>query len=115
MTTWRGTSNANVRGNAAQRAKRRAAVVARDGWPEHRLVLCARCEVPLLQDEDPEAPGQSMTLDRRLPGCLGGTYDLDNIRAYCGPCNTETGGRLGVARRQGYLTASGILDSGGPP
>lgn len=108
MTAARGTSNSNRRGSVTDRARRRAALVARDGWPECGIVLCARCDVPLLQDEDPDAPGQSLTVDRITPGCQGGTYALDNVRAFCGPCNQETGGHLGASRK---AASSGQLDS----
>jgi hypothetical protein len=98
----RGTTNGNVRGSNAQRRARRRYLVDRDGWrlPDGTgVVCCYRCAVPLLQDEDPEAPGQSMTVDRILPGCRGGTYELSNTRACCGPCNQETGGQLGYQQR----------------
>lgn len=98
MTRPRGTSNAAVRGSAADRAARRAYLVRTYGWPEAGIVLCYRCGVPLLQDEDPDAPGQAVTVDRIVPGCLGGRYTRDNVRPACGPCNTETGAELGAAR-----------------
>jgi hypothetical protein len=102
----RGTTNGNVRGSNAQRRARRRYLVERDGWPEVGLVCCYRCGVPLLQDEDPEAPGQSVTVDRILPGCQGGTYSLDNIRPCCGPCNQETGGQLGVQQKRERAAAA---------
>lgn len=40
----------------------------------------------------------NVTPDRRVPGCEGGTYDEDNIRPACGPCNSSTGGKLGASR-----------------
>lgn len=94
MTVTRGTSNGCSRGSAADRKARRAFLVAAFGWPALGLVLCYRCHVPLLQDEDPEAPGQSVTVDRIVPGVLGGRYTRDNIRPACGPCNSETGALL---------------------
>lgn len=39
----------------------------------------------------------TLTVDRIIPGCEGGTYRRNNIRPACGPCNSETGGAL--ARR----------------
>jgi len=90
----RGTSNGNSRGSAASRRARRAWLVARYGWAELGLVLCYLCSVPLLQDEDPAAPGQAVTVDRIVPGCRGGRYVRDNIRPACGSCNSETGGAL---------------------
>lgn len=100
----RGTSNRLVTGNSKDRARRRARIVERDGWPEVGLVLCHWCGCPLLQDEDPEAPGQSVTMDRVVPGCEGGTYELDNLVPACGPCNQERGGKLGAQRRGLVLT-----------
>ena len=87
----RSTSNKNVTGNYRDRARRRARIVARDGWPEARLVCCAWCAVPLLQDEDPDAPGQSVTMDRVVPGIRGGTYADDNLLPACTPCNSSRG------------------------
>lgn len=100
----RGTTNGNARGSNAQRRARRRYLVDRYGWrlaDGTGLVCCYRCGVPLLQDEDPEAPGQSVTVDRIVPGCQGGTYSLDNIRPCCGPCNESTGGQLGVQQKRG--------------
>lgn len=94
MTATRGTTNGHVRGSAGDRRRRRAWLVQVFGWPEVRVVLCYRCGVPLLQDEDPEAPGQAVTVDRIVPGVLGGRYVRGNIRPACAPCNSETGGSL---------------------
>lgn len=97
----RGTTNGNARGSAADRRRRRAYLVSAFGWrlPDGTgVVLCYRCHVPLLEHEDPEAPGQAVTVDRIVPGCEGGTYARDNIRPACGTCNSETGGLLRVRR-----------------
>lgn len=96
----RSTSNHMVTGNSRDRARRRARLVERFGWPELGIVNCYRCEVPLLQDEDPDAPGQSVTVDRITPGALGGTYADSNIRPACGPCNQATGGELGAMMKK---------------
>ncbi len=95
----RSTTNKYVTGNSRDRARRRARIVARDGWPEVGIVLCHWCDVPLLQDEDPEAPGQSVTMDRIVHGCEGGTYADDNLVPACGPCNTTRGAVLGAQRK----------------
>ena len=100
MTCSRGTTNRNARGSAEDRRRRRVFLVETYGWrlPNGTgLVLCYRCDVVLLEHEDPEAPGQSVTVDRIVPGCKGGKYTRDNIRPACGDCNSETGGLL--ARR----------------
>lgn len=95
----RSTTNKYVSGNSRDRRARRAWLVAVFGWPTLGIVLCWRCGVPLLQDEDPDAPGQAVTVDRIVPGCRGGRYTRDNIRPACAPCNTSTGGALGAGRR----------------
>jgi 5-methylcytosine-specific restriction endonuclease McrA len=35
----------------------------------------------------------TVTVDRIVPRCQGGTYRHTNIRPACGSCNSETGGR----------------------
>ena len=42
---------------------------------------------------------ETVTVDRIIPGCEGGTYDDENTRPCCGQCNSRTGGHLGVQRR----------------
>lgn len=109
--TVRGSSNRNDRGSAEQRRKRKAwlmetyradvdtqhgdflgiggGVALGSGVPACR---CYRCGSLLTFD--------TMTVDRIIPGCKGGTYRRTNIRPACGDCNSETGGALsGHARR----------------
>lgn len=98
----RGTSNGNSSGSNRDRARRRAWLVDTYGWrlPDGSgIVLCWKCHVTLLQDDDPEAPGQSVTVDRIVPGCRGGRYVHGNIRPACSPCNTSDGGRLGAQQK----------------
>ncbi len=111
MTATRGTSNQNERGSAEQRRKRkvtlmedyeanvRALVDPYDGfiWETRRpagetgpndlyvaaACRCYRCGRLLTID--------TVTVDRIIPGCLGGTYARNNIRPACSQCNTETG------------------------
>lgn len=109
----RGTSNGNSRGSAEDRRRRRAYLVQRDGWPCAGIVLCWRCHVPLLQDEDPEAPGQGVTVDRIMPGAEGGRYTRDNIRAACAGCNSETGGQLGGMRSARARSTHGSMHAPG--
>ena len=52
---------------------------------------CYRCGVLLTVE--------TVTADRRVPGCKGGTYARHNIRPACAPCNSSTGGALGARRR----------------
>jgi hypothetical protein len=94
----RGTTNRNQRGSVTDRRRRRAYLVDTYGWrlaDGTGVVLCFRCDVPLLQDDDPDAPGQTVTVDRIVPGCRGGTYTRDNVRPCCAGCNSEMGGVLG--------------------
>lgn len=122
----RGTSNTNERGSAANRRARKTwlletyaadknlwriqytrgdgleSSVAEDRhppWTDLVLVLqtdelpacrCYRCGA-LLHFE-------TLTVDRIIPGCHGGTYRRNNIRPACSSCNTETGAPL---RRKG--------------
>lgn len=44
---------------------------------------CYRCGRLLTVD--------TVTVDRIVPGCQGGTYRRSNIRPACGPCNSSTG------------------------
>ncbi len=55
---------------------------------------CYRCGTLMTEDE--------VTVDRIIPGALGGTYARTNIRPACGPCNSETGAT--VRRKPGKGT-----------
>lgn len=106
----RGTTNGNVRGGSDDRRRRRewlvvtfradVDVVALDfplpyalhtdlgqGVPACR---CYRCGRLLTAD--------TLTVDRIVPGCRGGTYKRSNIRPACQTCNSSTGART---RRKG--------------
>lgn len=109
MTT-RGTSNSNARGSAAQRRRRREWLVETyradcDARPSdwiffndvavlkkvpigegEKACRCYRCGCLLTVD--------TLTVDRIIPGCKGGTYRRDNIRPACAFCNSSTGGCL---------------------
>lgn len=83
----RGTSNANVRGNSADRAARRRYLVAAyesDAGPG--TCRCYRCGELLTI--------ATVTVDRIVPGCRGGSYRRENIRPACATCNSETGGAI---------------------
>lgn len=103
----RGTSNTNERGSTTDRRRRREylvktyranvdVLVLLDGslFPMHGADLgagtaacrCYRCGDLLTVD--------TVTADRIIPGCKGGTYRRNNIRPACGTCNSETGGPL---------------------
>jgi len=101
----RGTTNRNARGSSEDRRRRREWLVDTyradvdayaspldghilawlfgTGLPACR---CYRCGRLLTVD--------TVTVDRIIPGCKGGTYRRDNIRPACGHCNSETGGGL---------------------
>lgn len=124
MTTKRGTSNGNSSGSAEDRRRRKLWLLETyaadtkawvysfgDGsihvvapghvhvrtWLEPYVLRegisacrCYRCGKLLIFE--------TLTVDRIIPGCQGGTYRRNNIRPACGPCNSETGGRV---RRKG--------------
>ncbi len=71
---------------------RRTRLVELYGWPEAGMVGCWLCELVMMADE--------FTVDRVVPGVLGGTYALDNCRPACRPCNLSRGGLLGAQRAQ---------------
>lgn len=85
----RGTSNSNARGSSRDRRARKVYLLATYGDGDQ--CWCYRCGVMLTFG--------TLTVDRKIPGALGGTYRRENIRPACGPCNSETGGRFGAARR----------------
>ncbi len=110
--TRRGTSNGNQRGSSYERRRRRE-------W----LVETYRANVDVILQTDPRFPEFSglvtvivpfghgrpacrcyrcgclltvdtVTVDRIIPGCHGGTYRRNNIRPACQKCNSETGAPL---------------------
>lgn len=89
MTQRRGTSNTNVRGGAPARRKRKCWMLSWFG--DGISCLCYRCEKVLLYS--------TMEVDKIIPQALGGTYERDNIRPVCGPCNRDTGNALKVLLR----------------
>ena len=100
----RGTTNGNARGGSDDRRRRREWLVETfranvdvcviklyhgdlisgvnigAGEPACR---CYRCGLLLTSG--------TVTVDRIIPGCRGGTYRRSNIRPACGPCNSSTG------------------------
>jgi hypothetical protein len=101
----RGTTNGNARGGSKDRERRRqwlvdtfranldVLVVRLGNGSEIRLdtmlgrgepaCRCYRCGRLLTVE--------TVTVDRIVPGCQGGTYRRSNIRPACGPCNSSTG------------------------
>lgn len=106
--TRRGTSNTNARGSSADRRRRREYLVTTyranvDALPRltgglrsvplGRGIPCCRCfRCATLLTVD------TVTVDRIVPGCQGGTYRRNNIRPACATCNESTGGALGASR-----------------
>ena len=113
----RGTSNTNDRGSAETRRRRKAWLIETfradadlssfeisvHPWrPPVRVQVpfgsgepacrCYRCGT-LLSVE-------TVTVDRIVPGCEGGTYKRNNIRPACGTCNSSTGGKLATRTRK---------------
>lgn len=84
MPTTRGTTNRNARGSTADRAARRAWLLGEFG--DGTTCPCHYCQTPLTD--------ATITVDRVVPGAVGGTYARKNIRPACGSCNSSHGGRL---------------------
>lgn len=106
----RGTSNGNSAGSAEDRRRRRAWLLEtfradvdvfsgeRGGtsfWDKGGVLAaplgegdpacrCFRCGLLLTID--------TLTVDRIIPGCQGGTYRRSNIRPECGDCASKRGG-----------------------
>jgi hypothetical protein len=90
----RGTSNKNETGNSWDRRVRKLWLLEEFGNGVQAPCML-RC-----------APGclgtvalATITVDRILPGCEGGTYERSNIQPACAACNTLHGSLLGVARK----------------
>lgn len=78
--TRRGTTNRNARGSAEDR-RRRKQWLLNNGFKR-----CHYCLLILTLE--------TMTIDRIIPGCQGGTYRRDNIRPACLSCNSSEGGGI---------------------
>jgi hypothetical protein len=88
----RGTTNRNARGGSAARRIRKQWLLDTFGDGEN-----ADCFLRL-----PGCCGwvdfATVWVDRKTKGCEGGTYERDNIRPACGPCNMRDGGQEGQRR-----------------
>lgn len=87
----RGTTNRNARGGSKARRARREWLVKMfaanvRGFDGEIVCRCYRCATLLSV--------ATVTVDRIIPGCRGGTYRRNNIRPACAVCNSETGGGL---------------------
>jgi hypothetical protein len=118
MTIPRGTTNKNARGSSSDRRRRREWLVehyrANTNANVHLVesgtlvVVPADCHGTYSDDVEvtKDVPAcrcyrcgclltvDTVTVDRIIPGCQGGTYRRDNIRPACGHCNSEVGGAL---------------------
>lgn len=67
------------------------------------LCRCYRCGALLhagvRPTETDDGVPSTVTVDRIIPGCRGGTYRRDNIRPACTDCNSETGGATRGSKR----------------
>jgi 5-methylcytosine-specific restriction endonuclease McrA len=77
----RGTTNGNSRGSAEARRARKHFLL--DAFGDGTWVPCSFCRGVL--------DWGTLTVDRIVPGCQGGTYARDNIRPACVTCNSLDG------------------------
>lgn len=91
MPCSRGTSNSNARGNTKNRLARREYLIRTyQSNKAEGTARCYRCGKLLTVD--------TVTVDRVIPGCKGGTYRRDNIRPACLGCNASTGAKLATKK-----------------
>lgn len=90
MTATRGTTNTNVRGSASDRRNRKIWLLTTFG--DGRKVPCHDCGMVL--------NWATLTVDRILPGCLGGKYVRGNIRPACQQCNIRRGNDARETKRR---------------
>lgn len=112
----RGTTNGNDRGSNEDRRRRREWLVRTYRADMDVMVIELRPGVRVVLDVLPGTEGalpacrcyrcgqllsvETVTVDRIIPGCQGGTYVRTNIRPSCQPCASHTGGTLGTERRR---------------
>ncbi len=107
----RGTTNRNDRGGSDDRLRRRLWLIETYRADVDVLYVYGRFPtdpavvVPVQIGTEGAQPAcrcyrcgclltvETVTVDRIIPGCRGGTYRRDNIRPACGSCNSSTGGR----------------------
>jgi 5-methylcytosine-specific restriction endonuclease McrA len=82
MHVYRADQDATVAGEG-----KNAVVVAVPKGEGTPAVRCFRCGILLTL--------LTITVDRIIPGCQGGTYRRTNIRPACSKCNNEIGGTGG--------------------
>lgn len=105
--TRRGTTNGNARGGSEDRRRRREWLVQTYRANEDVILIDTFLVDPLVVGVIPGTEGahpacrcyrcgqlltaDTLTVDRIIPGCRGGTYARTNIRPACGTCNSSTG------------------------
>lgn len=97
----RGTTNRNERGSSYTRRARKLWLLSPESGHggDGTTVPCYRCDAALTID--------TITVDRRLAGILGGTYIRSNCRAACGTCNSVTGVETRELIKRGVLFVPG--------
>lgn len=81
--------NGNQRGSAAERRRRRQWLL--DEFGDGVTVMC---HLELSDECEMDLTFETLTVDRIVPACEGGTYARGNIRPACRPCNDHQGGKL---------------------
>jgi 5-methylcytosine-specific restriction endonuclease McrA len=108
VTARRGTSNGNSAGSAEARRRRRAWLLETYRADVDVVVLEPDGLMTVPRDTGLAVPGAepacrcyrcgtlltlaTLTVDRIVPGCRGGTYRRTNVRPACSDCNSTTGG-----------------------
>lgn len=82
-------SHANVRGNSKDRAARRQWLVNTFGDGEF-----VDCHLRTHPDCWVALTVWTVSADRIVPGCQGGTYRRENLRPACPICQSSQGGQL---------------------
>lgn len=93
----RGTTNRNDRGSAAERRRRKQWLL--DTFGDGTYASCSFCE--------DELDYGTITVDRIVAGCLGGTYARNNIRPACMRCNSLQGTALRERLKKTGLPCAG--------
>lgn len=92
----RGTTNRNQRGSSHERRVRRQWLLDTYGDGE-----TAPCSIAWDEHCLGDVDATTLTVDRHpVPGVDGGTYDKNNIRPGCGPCNSRSGTALREQRKK---------------
>lgn len=94
----RGTSNSNSRGSSYARKRRKLWLLEEFG--DGTTAPCTYCGCTLTFE--------TITVDRIIPGCEGGTYKRGNIQPSCSFDNSSEGGRLAATRRANTISATSI-------